>query len=32
MKWIAAQGGGSQPVGITIDEMKDVVNGWSAKN
>jgi hypothetical protein len=26
-----AQGSGSQPVGITTAEMKDVVNGWSAK-
>jgi len=27
----SAQGSGSQPVGITTAEMKDVVNGWSAK-
>jgi hypothetical protein len=27
----SAQGSGSPPVGITTTEMKDVVNGWSAK-
>jgi len=27
----SAQGSGSQPVGITTAEMKDVVSGWSAK-